>query len=56
MQYNAEKIEEIPFLVKWLPMVHLPLRLGNDEIARKTEHKDLGIILDSKLSFKSHMT
>ena len=56
MQYNAERIEEIFFLVKWLPMVHLPLRLGNDEITRKTEHKDRGIIPDSKLSFMSHMT
>ena len=32
-----------------------PLRFGNDEIIRTTEHKHHGIILNSKLSFKSHV-
>ena len=56
MQCNAEKTEEILFSVKRLPLVHPPLRLGNEEITRKTEHKHLGILLDSKLSFRSHVS
>ena len=56
MQFNAEKTEEILFSVKRLPLVHPPLRLGNEEITRKTEHKHLGILLDSKLSFRSHVS
>ena len=56
MQFNAEKTEEIFFSVKRLPLVHPPLRLGTEEITRKTEHKHLGIILDSKLSFRSHVS
>ena len=32
---------------------HPPLNLGSNEIARKTEH--LGMILDEKLNFKSHI-
>ena len=35
--------------------MHPPLRLGNEEITSKTEHKHLGISLDPKLSFKSHV-
>ena len=31
------------------------MRLENEEITSKTEHKHLGMILDSKLSFKSHV-
>ena len=33
---------------------HPPLLLGNDQVAQKMEHKDLGVILDSKLDFQSH--
>ena len=36
--------------------MHPPSRLGNDEIKRKTEHKHLGIIPHSKISFKSHVS
>ena len=31
------------------------MKLGLDEVARKDEHKHLGLILDSKLYFKSHI-
>ena len=31
MQFTAEKTEEILFSVKRLPLVHPPLRLGNEE-------------------------
>ena len=36
--------------------MHPPLRFGNEEITSKTEHKHLGMILDSKLNFKSHVS
>ena len=55
MQFNAEKTEKILFSVKSSPIMYPPLKLGNDEVIRKTEHKHLGIILDSKFSFKSHV-
>ena len=48
MHFNAEKTEDILFSVKRLPPVRPPLRLGNDEIKRQTEHKHPGITLDSK--------
>ena len=56
MHFNADKTEEVLFSVKKLRPVHPPLRLGNEEITSKTEHNHLGMILDSKLSFKSHVS
>ena len=35
--------------------VHPYLLLGNDEVVRKAEHKHLGMQLDSKLNFASHI-
>ena len=55
MQFNAVKTEELLFSAKRQRPLHPPLRLENEEIASKTEHKHLGMILDSKLSFKSHV-
>ena len=55
MQFNADKTEELLFSVKRQRPLHPPLRLENEEITSKTEHKHLGMILDSKLSFKSHV-
>ena len=55
MQSNAEKTEEVVFSTKRVKPQHPPLNLGSDEIARKTEHKHLGMILDEKLDFKSHI-
>ena len=43
------------FSVKWSKTEHPSLKLGLDEVARKDEHKHLGLILDSKLNFKSHI-
>ena len=34
---------------------HPVLMLGNDEVLRKNEHKHLGIILDDKSNFQSHI-
>ena len=55
MQFNANKMEEVIFSCKRLKIKHPKLRLGNDEIASKNEHKHLGLILDSKLDVKSHI-
>ena len=56
MHFNADKTEELLFSVKKMRPVHPPLRLGNEAITSKTEHKHLGMILYSKLSFKSHVS
>ena len=55
--FNRILIESLKnsYKIKLRP-VHPPLRLGNEEITSKTEHKHLGMILDSKLSFKSHVS
>ena len=55
MQFNADKTEEVIFSTKRARIVHPPLTLGNDEIKRENEHKHLGMILDSKLSFQDHI-
>ena len=55
MQFNAEKTKEVIFSTKRLRLQHPLLKLGNDEIAIVPEHKHLGVILDSKLNFKSHI-
>ena len=31
------------------------MSFGNDDVVRKSEHKHLGMILDSKLDFQSHI-
>ena len=54
MQFNTDKIEEVIFSTKLARSFHPPLLLGNDEVKREDEHKHLGMILDSKLNFKSH--
>ena len=55
MQFNCDKTEEVIFSVKRTKTEHPHLHLGLDEVARKDEHKHLGLILDSKLDFKSHI-
>ena len=55
MQFNCDKTEEVIFSVKRPKTEHPSLKLGLDEVARKDEHKHLGLILDSKLNFKSHI-
>ena len=55
MQFNAQKTEEVIFSTKKVKPQHPPLSLGSEEIVRKTEHKHLGMILDEKLDFKSHI-
>ena len=55
MHFNAEKTEEVIFSTKRNNPLHHPLELGNVEIDRKKEHKHIGMVLDSKLSFQSHI-
>ena len=55
MQFNADKTEEVIFSTKRARIAHPPLTLGTDEIKRENEHKHLGMILDSQLSFQSHI-
>ena len=51
MQFNADKTEEVIFSTKRLKLPHPPLHLGNE----LTEQKHLGMILDSQLTFQSHI-
>ena len=55
MHFNAEKTEEVIFSCKRFKPNHPPLLLGNGQVAQKMEHKHLGVILDSKLDFQSHI-
>ena len=54
MQFNCDKTEEVIFSFKMSKTEHPSLELGLDEVARKDEHKHLGLIPDSKLDFKSY--
>ena len=55
MQFNANKTEEVIISCKRQKPKHPNLSLGNDAIAFTNEHKDLGLILASKLDFQSHI-
>ena len=55
MHFNADKTEEVIFSTKRDKPLHNPLTLGTDDIDREMEHKHIGIVLDSKLSFQSHI-
>ena len=54
MEFNATKTEEVIFSAKRIKPHHPNLFLGDTEVERKSEHKHLGLILDSKLNFQSH--
>ena len=55
MLFNVEKTKEVIFSSKRSKPQHAPLKLDSEAIARKTEHKHLGMILDENLNFKSHI-
>ena len=55
MQFNADKTEEVIFSCKRNKPINPGLKLGDEVIVSKLEHKHLGFILDSKLNFKSHI-
>ena len=54
MQFNTDKTEEVIFSTKRIKPDHPPLKLGDDVISH-LGHKHLGMVLDSKLDFKSHL-
>ena len=55
MQFNADKTEEVLFSWTKSRPLHPVLKLGNYEIKTSLEHKHLGITLDQKLDFQSHI-
>ena len=55
MKFNADKTEKVVFSCKREKSIHPILKLGDEIISTKSEHKHLGLILDTKLSFKSHI-
>ena len=55
MKFNADKTEEVLFSCKRNKPTHQTLKLGSSDIIAKIEHKHLGMILDSKLNFQSHI-
>ena len=55
MKFNNEKTEEVIFSVKGVQPIHPPLSFGNDEVARMSEHKHFGMILDLKLDFQRNI-
>ena len=52
MQFTCDKTAEVIFPVNRSKTGHLSLKFELDEVARKREHKHLGLNLDSKLDFK----
>ena len=54
MKFNTEKTEEVISSAKGVKPIHPPLSFGNDDVERMSEHKHLGMILDSELDFQSH--
>ena len=58
MQFNSDKNKQaiqVIFFQKRDTPVHPPLFFNGSEIVIKTEHKHLGMISDSKLTFLSHI-
>ena len=55
MQFNAEKTKGVIFFAKRVKPQHPHLTIGREAIARKTEHRYLGMVLDVKLNYKSHI-
>ena len=50
MQLNANKSDEVIFSCKQLKPCLPPALLDNDKIERKSQHKHLGMQLDSELN------
>ena len=55
MSFNVNKTKEVIFSSKRSRPHHYHLNLGSDVIARKTEHKHLGMILDENLDLMSQI-
>ena len=58
MQFNPDKNEQAIQVIlsqKKEAVAHPPMFFSGSEVVVKAEHKHLGMILDSKLSFQSHV-
>ena len=58
IKFNPNKTKQaiqVIFSLKRDTPVHPPLSFTGSEVVTKTEHKHLGMILDSKLTFLSHI-
>ena len=55
MKFDADKTEEVVLSSKQNKPVHPTFKLCSSDISAKIEHKHLGMILDSKLDFQSHV-
>ena len=58
MQFNPDKNKQaiqVIFSQKKDAVIHPTVLFNGSEVAVKTEHKHLGMILDSKLNFHSHI-
>ena len=52
----TKQVEEILFSQKLKNPVHPPIYFNNIEVKRVSDHKHLGLTLDSKLSFAKHIS
>ena len=58
MSFNPDPTklaEEVLFSSKNLSPDHPPIYFNNTEVKRVNDHKHLGLVLDSKLSFTKHI-
>ena len=55
MKFNDDKTEEVIFSCKGETSIHPILKLGDEIISTKSEHKHLGLTLDKKSNFKNHI-
>ena len=58
MSFNPDPSKppiEVVFSTKTKPYIHLPLTFNGVSVEVKEEHKHLGLMLDKKLSFNSHI-
>ena len=58
MSFNpdaSKQSEEVLFTLKKPSTTHPPIYFNNIEVKRVNDHKHLGLVLDSKLSFISHI-
>ena len=58
MQFNPDKNKQaiqVIFFQRKEAIAHSPVFFNGSEVVVKVEHKHLGMILDSKLSFQSHV-
>ena len=58
MQFNPDpnkQANEVIFLKKLNAISHPPVKFNNNDIAKCSDQKHLGIVLDSMLNFESHV-